>query len=77
MAPIEHLLPFEPAARIHCQRTGVDPDLLIAVPHPTLEGVKNTVPAWQFSAERLLDLSLLLSSLKAAQRQQPANEAVH
>lgn len=75
--PIEHLQPFEDAARIHCQRTGVDPDMLVAVPHPTIQGVKDTVPAWHFSAERLLDLSMLLSSMKAAQHKQAANEATH
>lgn len=77
MTPIEHLQPFEDAARIHCQRTGVDPDLLITVPHPTLAGVKESIPAWLLSAERLLDLSMLLSSLKAAQKKQPANDPVH
>lgn len=72
----ELLKPYEAAARMHCKLTGVDPDEVIRVPHPTLEGVTTPMSAWVFSAERLLDLSTLLCALKmTAQLPGAANDA--
>lgn len=66
-----HLAPFEKAARIYCERAGLDADAVGQMPHPLIKGaVITSPPQWTEVAERLLDLSMLLSSMKAAQAQE-------
>lgn len=60
---------FEPAARIYCVRIGVDPDAVRKLQHPFIAGMTVDVPAWKLEAERLLDLSTMLSAMKAAAQQ--------
>jgi hypothetical protein len=71
------LKPFERAARIYCDKAGMDPDLKVRMPHPALEGVHLEIAQWETVAERLLDVSLMLTSLKEASAQLPqgANDA--
>lgn len=68
---------YERAARIYCDRTGLDADATAQVPHPLLAG--QTVESWlQWTqiAERLMDLSQLLGAMKAAVSEAPAVRAV-
>ncbi len=62
---------FEPAARIYCTKIGVDPDEGVQVPHPLGIAVAFHVPRWTMEAERLIDLSVMLTSLKEAGNAQP------
>lgn len=62
----DYLQPFEPAARIYCQKTGMDPDLQLPRPHPTIAGLLEAWPQWRLIAEQLLDLSLMLTSMREA-----------
>lgn len=57
---------YEPAARIYCTSAGVDPDEEIPVPHPLGIAVLTTVPRWTIEAERLIDLSRMLTAMKQA-----------
>lgn len=67
----QELAPYERAARIYCERTGLDADATVQVPHPLIDGMMvDSWPQWTEVAERLRDLSLLLGSMKQA-----ANEA--
>jgi hypothetical protein len=62
-----HLVPFEKAARIYCERAGLDPDATVKVPHALIANMLvDSLPQWTDIADRLLDLSMLLSSMKAA-----------
>jgi hypothetical protein len=61
-----NLAPYEPAARIYCKRVGLDPDLMIAVPHPLGLQVSHSVPQWYFVAEDLIDLSHKLGAMREA-----------
>lgn len=65
---------YERAARIYCDRTGLDADATAQVPHPLLAGqTVESWPQWTEVAERLMDLSHLLGSMKmAASEAQPA-----
>lgn len=65
-----HLAPFERAARIYCGREGIDADQPMPVPHPVIIGSVMHVPLWLGVAEQLLDLSKLLSCMKAAQKEE-------
>jgi hypothetical protein len=67
----EHLVPFEAAARIYCERQGLNPDDGVPVPHPLIANLTMQIPMWYDVAERLLDLSALLSCMKAAKDAQP------
>ncbi len=73
---MNHLTPYEPAARILCGMQNQDPDQKVPAPHPLgLRGVEYTRPAWEFAAEALIDLSQMLAALKqAAALQQPVVE---
>lgn len=63
----EHLIPFEAAARSYCAKVGVDPDATVKMPHPLVRGaVIDSPPMWHDAAERLIDLSVMLSSMKEA-----------
>lgn len=63
--------PYERAARIYCERNGYDPDQTEMAPHPLMAGAMvESLPYWTAVAERLMDLSMLLGSMKQA-----ANEA--
>ena len=63
---MNHLAPYEPAARIFCAKTATDPDEPIAVPHPLGIAVPHDVPRWQLVAEELIHLSLMLSAMREA-----------
>lgn len=68
----DHLNPLEPAARIFCAMQGQDPDEQMQVPHPFLQGVPFTRPAWHFPAENMLNLNQMLVAMKqAAQAAKP------
>lgn len=62
----DRLKPFERAARIYCKKNGVDPDATRKERHPVIVGMTRDVPHWHEAAERLLDVSLMLSSLREA-----------
>lgn len=63
----EHLAPFGAAARSYCAKVGVDPDATVKMPHPLVRGaVIDSPPMWHDAAERLIDLSMMLSSLREA-----------
>lgn len=55
---------FERAARIYCVKTGVDPDVEVAEPHPALAGVVLRRFYWEIIAERMADLGMLLTAMK-------------
>lgn len=61
----DYLAPFETAARIYCNRVGVDPDEVYTVPS-AVPGMFRNVPRWRGAAEELLDLSIKLSCLRVA-----------
>lgn len=63
---MNHLAPYEPAARIFCTKTSTDPDEPIAVPHPLGIAVPHEVPRWQLVADELIHLSLMLSAMREA-----------
>lgn len=66
-----HLASFEKAARIYCDRAGLDADATVKVPHPLIQNtLVDSLPQWTDVADRLFDLSMLLSSMKAAQAQE-------
>lgn len=60
------LAPFETAARIYCEKVGMNPDDVTRTPHPLIAGMAVEQPVWHSVAERLRDLSMLLTSLRAA-----------
>lgn len=60
------LTPYEAAARLYCAQTGQDPDAEMVIPHPFLRGTTQRVPFWHAIAERMVDLSLLLTSMRKA-----------
>lgn len=62
----DYLAPYEQAARIYCDKTGLDPDLLIPRPHPLVVGMMESFPQWRFVAEDLIDLSMKLTALREA-----------
>lgn len=74
-------LRFERAARIYCQHNNLDPDQqmqlhsnvkprLIGAPSPVV-----TVARWRLIAEELYDLSLRLTAMRDASREQAATLA--
>ncbi len=67
--PYAHLGPYEKAARVYLQREGQDPDKLIRRSHPLFPDVELHDPLWFDIAEQMLDLSRLLSAMKAAQKE--------
>lgn len=65
-----NLKAYERAARVFCQKSGLNPEVSVRMAHPTLEGVWVEVKQWELTAERMYDLSLLLTSLKEAGERQ-------
>lgn len=72
-----HLTPYEPAARIYCGMTDKNPDELLDVPHPLLEGVALKRPAWHFPAEHMVNLSRMLVAMRQAEEQKGVSDAAH
>lgn len=71
--PPGHLAPFEAAARSYCAKAGVDPDATVKVQHPLVRGaVIDSPPMRHDAAERLIDLSMMLSSLRDAAAPAPS-----
>lgn len=68
IAPLANpdLAPYEAAARIYCAKTGMDPDAEMVQRHPHLRGVTVRVPFWHKVAEQMIDLSLMLTSIREA-----------
>jgi hypothetical protein len=60
------LKPYEPAARIYCRKVDMDPDYVVDVPHPSIAGVAVATPFWMLVAEKMVDLSLMLTSIREA-----------
>lgn len=66
----EHLLPFEKAARIYCAGAGLDADHTVKVPHPIITNtLVDSWPQWTDTAQRMFELSALLSAMKTAKEQ--------
>ena len=63
---MNHLTPYELAARIYCQRIGQDPDEQIPAPHPLGIAIEHYRPAWELAAEKLIDLSHMLGAIQTA-----------
>ncbi len=68
----EHLRPFERAARIYCQKVGIDPDGATVQPHPVLAGMTVSTPQWHEVAAGMLELNLMLLSIREAALQEVA-----
>lgn len=50
-----HLVPYEKAARIYCDRAGLDADATVKVPHPLIANMLvDSLPQWTEVADRLL-----------------------
>lgn len=63
----EEVRPYEMAARIYMKKKGgIDPESDVPRAHPTIEGVLVYVPAWCFVAQELIDLSMMLNSIREA-----------
>ena len=58
------LAPLEAAARLYCAKAGINPDERIDAHHPLIRGATVSEPAWHREAERLLDLAMMLSSMR-------------
>lgn len=71
-----HLQPLEAAARIYCAKVGINPDEQIQTPHPLGLALPFSVPRWTIEAERLLDLSMMLTAIKEAANAKPKIEVV-
>ena len=72
MEEYRHLLPFETASRIYCAKANIDPDQRIPTNEPVaiIGAGPKTIPQWVLVAGELLDLSMMLSSLReSAQRE--------
>lgn len=69
------LAQYERAARIYCNRLGLDPDDHIEVPNPAgLVGVATTTLRWKQAAEQMILFSVMMVSMReAAVLAQPAN----
>lgn len=65
-----HLTPLEPAARIYCAKTGLDPETLLpsGEQSPLVGMGPKLLPQWMFIAEDLLELSLQLAALSEGRR---------
>lgn len=68
------LAPFEAAARLYCQKVGIDPDEKIPVQNRRLVGVNSFVYRWQLAAEELMDFSMKLTSLREAAQPKPVKQ---
>lgn len=63
---IDHLKPFESAARLYCKKIGADPDQKMPREHPLLAGQVVWFDQWRIVAEDLIDLSMKLSAMREA-----------
>lgn len=61
------LAAYERAARLYCAKLGLDPDEELDAPHPLGFAVRYTRLQWEFAAEKLIDLSQMLTALREAQ----------
>lgn len=57
---------YETAARLYCQRIGENPDERIPMPDPKIPGVQLPGRMWWLGAEKIHDMSMLLTSMKDA-----------
>lgn len=65
---------YEIAARLYCERIGENPEQRVPRPHPSIRGVIDTTQrTWHLAAEKLHDLSMMLTSLKDAAEQKAAS----
>lgn len=71
---VQRLKPYEPAARLYCSKVGMDPDYVMQAPHPELAGVVVDTPFWVIVAEKMIDLSMMLTSIREASA---ANDGRH
>lgn len=63
----EQLKHYEVAARLYCERIGENPDQRVPRPHPEIQGVVDTsTRVWHLAADKLHDLSMMLTSLRDA-----------
>lgn len=65
--------PYEPAARLYCEKKGIDPDQRVPVRHPQGLAVACYRFAWQLAADELMDLSMMLTALREASTQKGVN----
>ena len=71
-APMVNLKPYERAARIFCAKSGLNPDAVVELQHPTFHGATVATSQWELVAERMYDLSLLMVSMREAQIEREA-----
>lgn len=62
---------FEKAARVYCEKSGIDPDerVLMSGPRPKIAGIPAPivkVERWKLIAEELFDFSLRIVALREA-----------
>lgn len=73
---------FERAARIYCERSGINADEAVHLPSsikPRIVGAPSPViriERWRLIAEELYDLSVRLVALRQAKQEEPAAEIV-
>lgn len=60
---LEH---YKEAAYLYCERIGQNPDERFDKPHATLRGVTDRGWMWHLAAEKLHDLSMMLTSMRDA-----------
>ena len=65
--------PYEPAARLYCEKKGINPDEKIPVAHPQGLLVPHYCRAWELAAEQLMDLSMMLTALREAAKPKEVN----
>lgn len=76
------LAAMKPAAVIYCVGLGIDPNETVSEPHPFIQGATTQRPMWEVVAERMVDLTRLLSAIRRAGEQakgaakKPDQEAV-
>jgi hypothetical protein len=63
---VPNLTPYERAARIFCAKSGLNADATVQLEHPTFLGTTVEVKQWELVAERMYDLSLLMTSMRDA-----------
>lgn len=66
---MDHLKPYEAAARILCNLNNTNPDEEMRIPS-VIAGAFTTAPMWHQAAENLIGLSKMLTALRLAAQQQ-------
>lgn len=58
---------YEVAARLYCKRIGENPEERVGMPHPN-PAIREPIPGrmWWLAAEKVHDMSMLLTSMKDA-----------